>query len=201
MLSRSRLSRTLEIAIELLAKLRIRINPYYIFLEEITGSSLPHMEKGFEEYNIHHLGPQHMKIIAAMPARKPSEKELLNRLKKGNICIGVKHAGEFVAFSWYDLMESNIKGEKVKLKENEAYLFDIYTLPSYRGKGLAPYLRYQLYRELDKLGRHKLYSFSDYFNTPAIRFKEKLNAKKTELRLILSFKRWRINMRLKKYNE
>jgi hypothetical protein len=200
MLTRSLLNGTLETAIDFFAKIGISIDPYYIYREEISDRSIQHIEKGFEEYSIQRLEPQHMKIIVSMRPRFYSKKKLKRKLKKGNICLGVKHGDELVAYSWYSLSKSNIKGKKTKLENNEAYLFDMYTMPSYRGNGIAPYLRYQAYRELKKLGRKKLYSYTDYFNTPAMRFKEKLNAKKTELCLKLSFRRWSINKRLKKYS-
>ena len=71
---------------------------------------------------------------------------------------------------------------------------------SYRGKGIAPYIRYQLYKELTKLGRNKLYSISDFFNAPAIKFKKKLNAKSHKLILFIEiFNKWRFSLLIKKY--
>ena len=200
MLRGSLLNRTLETAIENFVKIGIKIDLYYIYLEEITNRNMQHIEKGFEEYSFHHLGPQDMKIIDSIQnGGWNSEKKLRKKLKKGNICLGIKHADKLVAYSWYTLKKCSFKGKKYKLKDNEAYLFDMYTLPSYRGKGIAPYLRYQAYRELEKLGRKKLYSCTTYFNIPAMRFKEKLNAKKTELCLKIRFRKWDINKRLRKY--
>ena len=93
-----------------------------------------------------------------------------------------------------------LDGYKFPLKDNEAYLFDAYTLMHFRGKGLAPYIRYQCYKELAKSDRHKLFSISNYFNTPSIKFKNKLNAKFLELRLSVElFRKWSFDLHLKKY--
>jgi hypothetical protein len=70
----------------------------------------------------------------------------------------------------------------------------------YRGKGIAPYIRYLGYKELERLGRTRLYSISIYFNTPAVNFKKKLGAEFLELRLrVRLFRKWERDVRVKKY--
>lgn len=71
------------------------------------------------------------------------------------------------------------EGKRIfRLKEDEAYLNFMYTYNEFRGQNLAPYLRYHCYKMLEKENKLKLYSISEYFNKPAINFKEKLKAKK-----------------------
>jgi GNAT superfamily N-acetyltransferase len=118
-----------------------------------------------------------MKVISAIPYRSLSEEQLLLRLEEGKLCFGAKHRGIPVAFTWCDMNECHYEGQRFRLKDDEAYLFDAYTLDSYRGRGIAPYIRYQLYKELAKLGRTALHSVSERFNSSSIRFKEKLNAR------------------------
>jgi len=77
-------------------------------------------------------------------------------------------------------------------------LFDLYTLISFRGRGIAPYLRYQMYKELFRLGRKRLYSISNRYNTASIRFKTKLNAKILYSGVHLELlKRWHVSSRVK----
>ncbi len=192
----------MRLILDVFDRIGIRIMPYYVVLEGLFNSTMPHLEKGFDEYKIGHLGTKDMKAISTIPTREfPVEKFLL-RLKEGKKCIGVKHQGEVVAFTWYNLDECHFKGYRFPLKKDEAYLFDAYTLVYFRGKGIAPYIRYQCYKELARLGRYKLYSISDYFNTPSIRFKKKLNAKILELGLYVELlKKWHFNAKLKKYTE
>ncbi|MFQ5963200.1 MAG: GNAT family N-acetyltransferase, partial [Candidatus Scalinduaceae bacterium] len=183
-----------------LGRIGIRINPYYVVLEGLFNGSLPHLETGFDEYDIGFLRPQDMRAISAIPGRNISEEKLLLRLKEGKKCFGIKYRGKLVAFSWCDLNEYTIGRHRFSLKENEAYLVDAYTLIPFRGKGIAPYIRYQLYKELAKSGRNKLYSISECVNTPSIRFKKKLNAKVIELDLYVRlFKKWHFNSRLRRY--
>jgi GNAT superfamily N-acetyltransferase len=170
--------------VDALNSLKIKLNPYIIFLEELSDNiASPQIDNEFNKYRILFLGPDDMEVIATLPERRPTEADLLSRLKEDKICIAIKLAQKIIAFTWYDLKECNIKGVRCLLKENEAYLFDAYTLPSYRGKGIAPFMRYRSYQELNNLCKYRLLSFSDYYNTPAIRFKEKLKAKPLELHL------------------
>ena len=107
------------------------------------------------------------------------------------MCLALKHQGRLVAFTWCDLNECTFRGHRFRLKDNEAYLFDMYTIEKYRGKGIAPYLRFQLYRELRKLGRVKLYSVSGYLNKSAVKFKDKLGAKQLKLGIYINLFEWK----------
>jgi ribosomal protein S18 acetylase RimI-like enzyme len=79
-----------------------------------------------------------------------------------------------------EFQELRYKATLINLKNNEAYLWNMYTKESYRGRNLAPYLRYKSYEMLKEMGRDVIYSISDSFNTPAIKFKEKLNAEEVK---------------------
>jgi len=112
----------------------------------------------------------------------------------------MKHGGVLVAFTWCDFENFSFESFCYDLSEDEAYLFDMYTLEAYRGKGVAPYLRYQFYRELALQGKKRLYSVSDCFNTPGIKFKLKLNARIIELGLLVElFGKWQFGRIIKKY--
>lgn len=119
---------------------------------------------------------------------------------QGFLCFALKLQGEIVATTWCNLVRSYDSYAYFPLKEDEAYLCNAYTLPIYRGKNAAPYLRYQVYKYLNGIGRNKFYSFTDFLNTPAVKFKEKLGARKLSLGLnIKLFNKWRRNITIKKY--
>ncbi len=185
-----------------LTKMGVRISPYYIILEGLRDKSVQHFKKGFDEYDIGFLSSKDMAEISTIPGpdRPFSELDLLQRLKKGQKCLGIKHSERIVAFRWFHLNNIDCSFCKISLKEDEAYLFDSYTIISCRGKGLAPYVSYQCYKELARLGRYNLYSIVECINTPSIKFKMKLNAEIIELCLYVElFKKWRFNTRLKSY--
>lgn len=98
-------------------------------------------------------------------------------LRSGKRCFGLKDQGRLVAKMWIDLDEINSVLYSRPLTANEAYLFDAFSSEAYRGQNLAPFLRVRCYQQIRALGRTQIYSISDYTNTPARRFKEKLGAR------------------------
>jgi GNAT superfamily N-acetyltransferase len=65
----------------------------------------------------------------------------------------------------------------------QAYLFDMYVAPRYRGLRLAPLLRRRILRELADAGRSHCYSLSLAGNRSTRRFKARLGAREVELRI------------------
>ena len=108
-----------------------------------------------------------------------------DRISDGCLCFGVKYCEEIIAYTWCDLKRCNHKPLPFKLKNTEAYLFDMYTFKAYRGKNIAPFMRHQLYSHLNKMGRTDFFSVSEVFNTPSIRFKRKLGAYPSKLYLYI----------------
>lgn len=180
-----------RIFIDGLDKLGIQIHLIYLTREGITGGVPPQQQDGLEGYEIRFLGPEDMTEMAKIPYRPASDQELRSRLKDGNLCLGAKRNGRLVAFTWCNLTCCTSEGCTFPLNDDEAYLFDAYTSSDSRGQGLAPGLRYRLYEELARMGRTKLYSVTDRYNTPALRFKLKLGAVilKSNWQVTL-FKRW-----------
>ena len=125
-----------------------------------------------------------------------------DNLNRGHKCLGLKINGNIAAFTWcrFDIFDfPRTKG--FALRENEAYLYDMYVLRAYRGLNIAPLLRYSCYKELTKIGRTVLYSFSDVSNRPAIRFKKKLDARIMGLYLYIRIgKNLRWKVKLKTYD-
>ena len=183
-----------------LARGGINIAPYYIYIEQDFGQPPPGFSERFKDYEVAFLTSDDMKVIANMPGRDVSEAQLIERLENGNLCIGVKHNSNLVGFTWCHLTEITIKGNEKPLKDDEAYLFDAYTMVPYRGKGIAPFIRYQSYQKLADLGKTKLYSVTGVFNVSAINFKKKLNAIIFEKhRYIEVFRKWNCTLLVKKY--
>lgn len=184
-----------------LARIGILISPYYVVMEGLSNKSYPNLEKGLKDYDVTFLESEDMEAISAIPGREESEEELLNRLEKGDLCLGIKQNRDLAAFTWCNLTEFAVKGNKKPLKPDEAYLYDAYTLASFRGRGLAPFIRYQLYKELAKLGKQKLYSVSGSLNKSSLRFKKKLNAMIIEKHMYIEiFNKWKYSYLLEKYD-
>jgi len=191
----------IQTLLSLLGKLGFYMTPFYVHLEGNFGQDCDDLSEGFAECEALFLGPREMKTIAELPYRKESKEELLIRLDEGKKCFAVKCNGDLAAFTWCDFERCNSSLYSFKLEENEAYLFDAYTLIPFRGRKIAPYLRCKCYQALEALGINKFYSITLYFNEPAVRFKKKLHARPIMLAIHMRlFKKWRWTWKIKSYN-
>ena len=168
----------LRVSIDTVSKIGLRIEPFDLFLEGLGRVEPPRPPRSLDNVSTSFLTSGDMAELAAMPGRDFSQKDLEARLRSGQLCLGVRHRGRIIAFTWCNLNECRIEKHRLfDLRADEVSLFDAYTLDEYRGRELAPWMRYRCYEEMAKLGRHRCYSVTIIFNTPAIRFKEKLGAK------------------------
>ena len=119
-------------------RLGLYARPYYVVLERRGVKNLPIVRPELESFEMRPLNERDMHLMAAIPDRRFPEEALLKRLKEGKRCFGIKCKGQIAAFTWVDFRECGVSATRYPLNENEAYLFDAYTLPSFRGKGLAP---------------------------------------------------------------
>ena len=181
-----------------LIRIGIEFTPYYIFQESIEFTEIPD-NKDTTNYSSGLLGPQDMKMIGTRETGF-SESNLLGFLESGLKCIAIKNNNEIAAFMWINFTELSYKSTNIQLKNNEAYLWFMHTFDAYRGNNLAPNLRYKSYEILKEMGRDFLYSISDSFNSPAVRFKQKLNARKLKLVLFIQlFNKFRWSFILKSF--
>lgn len=186
----------------IIARLGIRITPYCLFMEILSPENPPRRPAGFESYEVSFLGMEEMQVMAQLTDRIFSEEFLVQRLKDGHKCLGLKKDNKLLAFTWCNLKEATLQYNQFSLKKDEAYLFDGYTRRDYRGKGLAPFLRYHLYKKLGKIDRTTFYSYSKCFDLSAVRFKQKLRAKKKKLIVIVElFGKWNFSFLLKSYQQ
>ena len=171
----------LRVLFDGIAKLGLRLTPYYVVSEGIWGNSIPALEKEREDYTPRLLDEDDMKLLNRLRPKAISVEQLIQRLKDGHFCLGLIHEGKVVAFNWANPHESSGSLCRFRLFANEAYLYDMFTVHAHRGKKLAPYLRCQTYRLLSRKGMTQIYSISDAFNTPSVRFKKRLNARFVKL--------------------
>ena len=182
-----------------LSRIGLEFRPYYWVLEGSENCAQPEIKGNVSEYSLEFLGRDDMKTIG-QKASGYEEEVLLEQIEKGKKCIGLKHKGEIAAFMWLDFEECNFTPNYIRLKENEVYLFSMYTMDIYRGKNLAPYLRCKSYEMLRELGKDTFYSISEYFNYSTIKFKNKLKAKHLKLILYIElFKKFHRSITLRKY--
>ncbi len=183
-----------------LSKIGLEFRPYYFEVTYAEECESPKIKGNTLEYSLKYLGSKEVEIISSSGIGYFNLHEKLEKLSEGQICIGLMHKGKIVAYNFIELKEFSLKGKIVKLKKNEAYLSSMYTVKSYRGRSLAPYLRYQICMSLREEGRIMAYSVCDYFNYPSIKYKRKLNTKYLKLFLYIQlFNYFRWNLKLKDY--
>lgn len=182
------------------AKIGLDFDPFYWVLEASSPCQQPEIkDENPSKYIFDHIALDEI-IEIGKTKRGMSKEELLRGYQEGQICIGLRHDNEIAAYMFIELNDFNYNRKKFELKDNEAYLLNMYTFESYRGKNLAPYLRYKSYGLLKDLGRDRVYSVSAYFNRSTIKFKKKLNAKHTKLFLyVILFGKYHSHFLLRTY--
>lgn len=117
--------------------------------------------------------------------------KLIDWFQQGKLCYGIRDQSRLIAKMWCDLDEFNYPPNYRRLGSDEVYLYAAFADPEYRGHSLAPMMRAKGYEALRELGRNKFYSYTDFFNTAARRFKAKLGARNEALRIYLElFGKW-----------
>ncbi len=180
-----------------LVRIGIKITPYYWVQEGINPCEVPEIYGILSDYTTEFIGPEEIKEITEDMGTYSVE-GLLAYYNAGKKCLGLKYKGKLASFMFINLTECDFTPQIITLKNDEAYLVYMYTMKAFRGKNLAPYLRYKSYDILKKMGRNKIYSVSAFFNSSAVRYKEKLNAKNLKLALYIEiFKkiRWKFNLK------
>jgi hypothetical protein len=160
----------------------ISIEPFYV-IQEGVGATTP-LEWGdrYRRYTTCFLGEEDMPLAAKCSGG--SIEIYLDRLARGHECFGVRDGDRIVALMWCDPKRFHL-AYSFDLKDNEVYLYAATTDRSDRGRNLAPYMREHAYRALRNRGIDVFYSASDFFNAPAVRFKQKLGAKFLKLCLLV----------------
>ena len=170
--------------IERLRGVGVNLNPYLLFREGVRPHQIDWPELALEFPSCVLDAPDMAAVANCVPWSTPER--IQARLDKGHLCILLKHGERIAGYTWADFHEVNDSACDYELHPGEAYLYDAFIAPEFRGRSLAPYMRAESYRHLRDAGRHTFYSISDYFNAPAIKFKEKLNAE--AIRLYLQIK-------------
>jgi hypothetical protein len=159
------------------SRLGITIVPYYFFKESNDFSSCanfkPILDQPFETI---FLDRNNVDLIKGFDNLPQVESDFQKLWDKGCSCIGLKSEGSILAYVWFDLLRCNYEYLSFELKNNEAYVFGFHTARHMRGRNIAPFLRVVLCAHLLSLDRNRIYSITERFNTPAMKYKKKIKA-------------------------
>jgi hypothetical protein len=162
-----------------LSRLGITIVPYYLFEESDDFlKTLPHvkpiLDQPFEKLILDRGNSDLLRGFECLPEVENEFEKLWDR---GCTCVCLVSGDSILAYGWFDLTRCNYEHLSFELKNNEAYIFGFRTAKNMRGRNLALFLGTILYPHLQSLGRNRFYSITEKFNTPAMRIKEKRDAK------------------------
>lgn len=176
----------------------IQLIPYYIMEEFYDGQKKLNVPLGKEDTETSILTRDDMELLGNDKESAETTEELIQWIEGGCLCLAIRYKGEIAAYSWCDLNYLSIKCRIVALKPNEAYLFDARTYKAFRGKNLAPYVRYELCKLLNNRGINRFISITLWSNTASMKFKQKLGAKPIELFLYIGFfRKFHVHFRLR----
>ncbi len=181
-----------------LVKIGFKISPYY--LVEEGSVELPEFEcEQYPGYSVAYLDYDDIERIAGLEREFYTADLIKRRMERGFRCLTVRKEGTIQAFTWFNLKECDYEGHRFTLNEHEAYLQDAYVFMEYRGLRLAPFIRYQAYKELKEIGRTRLYSITELVNDQSTKFKKKLKARFVYLGLYIRlFNKWHLSFPLRK---
>ncbi len=188
--------------LQLLKSAGIVFEPYYFYQEGpfVPGTANP-PEHG-NDFVFAEIGMESFPEISSIDSLNPSREELTSRFLEGGRCFALKQGDRVVAFSWCNTKTITFDPCRRPLGPREAYLYGAETLFEFRGMRLQPYLRSLCYRELRGEGRDVVYSYSDYFNYPALRFKERLGSRILFVGLhVTIFGKWKWSTILRRMGE
>lgn len=194
----------LQELLDLLAKRRVVLYPYFITVESHAASLSPAADPRF---SFRELGPEDAPQIVRITLR-PRNVAALCALMSTARCIGAFCDGQLAGYSWAEHSCVPVVGTGgqclFELEPNEAYLFDMYVAPQYRGSRLAGLLRREMYQALALSGTSRCYSITLAGNRSSRKFKERLGAQEAELRFYAQLRLGRlpgIDFRVRRLSE
>ena len=169
------------------------LHPFFLTVEDIQPDARPVIEIN-PAYTFRELNEDDLPLIHAL--RPDMDIERYGRfLREGKRCFGLIDKGHLIAKMWIDFDHLNTFLMDRPLNPDEAYLFDAFSNPDYRGQNLAPYLRLRCYDAARAENCQKIYSVTDFINTAARGFKAKLGAKQEGLYLVWQLRRYGFNQK------
>ncbi len=163
--------------LQLLESIGVLIQPYFFYQENLHLHLDLSRGARFDGYHFSEVGPGQVEGIAGLDPNSDSRDSILHEFRLGRRCFALRHHGRIVAASWCDTHEINFTPLRRRLEHHEAYLYRTETLYAYRGRDVAAFLRSKIYDLLLADDRDVLYSYTDYFNHSAVRFKKKIGAR------------------------
>lgn len=180
-----------------LTRFGLDIAPYYWESEGLDCKELK-IKGDLGDYEVVHIKAEEIGITHGLMGLDSDE--LKEEIRNGQLCMGLKYQNEIAAVVFAGFNDFTFKHRFFELKNNQAYISNLYTFEAHRGKNLAPFLRYQSYKVLKEKGVDEIFSITSYFNTSSLRANKKMGIEHLRLFLHIGlFKRFHWNYILRRY--
>lgn len=128
-----------------------------------------------------------------MLRRQADRGEILERFGQGHRCIIARHEGDIVHACWvgYGRVRIDYLSVEIRLGSDEAYVYDAYTAPEWRGRNLTMLRRAFLSRHMSISGIRKLIAVVVPENRPAVKAVLKGGYRRTGTLACFRLGRWR----------
>jgi GNAT superfamily N-acetyltransferase len=180
--------------LHVLWRMGIRVSPFLVSSNEFksTGLDTHTFETGFEGLD---------RIEEILLVEPGSDREEIYRwFEEGRLCFGLRDEGRLIAKMWCDLETFHFPPAYRQLDKVEVYFYAACVLEKYRGRNIALLMRSACCEALSTMGYKRYLSYTDYFNYPARRFKEKRGDRDESLQVhVKLFDRWSRTWTLKYY--
>ncbi len=128
-----------------------------------------------------------------------SEIKFKTLLKQGCSCIYAERQGEMIGYCWFHPGRVMYDYLNYELKQDEAYAFGFWTAG--HARWVAPGLANIVHRHLRSLGKTRIYSVTEQFNTPVKALRGKLRSALCRLYVHIGlFGKIQVNILLKDYS-
>lgn len=169
----------------ILMRLGFDIDPFVVTQEKLDYCKKPNLKENANLYSFRTLSAKEIENHYLLIGMDSCALEVL--LTSNHTAFGLFYQNQLAAYMMARFENYEFKSKGFWLEEDEAYMCGAYTYHDFRGKGLAPYLRFKCYEVLSEQGISKFVSITQYFNRPSLKYKAKLNAKYKNIYLYLEF--------------
>jgi GNAT superfamily N-acetyltransferase len=156
---------------DLLSKFKIFIFPFNLYCFEVEEEGevyLPPKPEQLAGFRCEILGRDSIQALAAIPKKGNTLEEVTRRFDIGEVCYGMLTGDTIAGYCWFNLKECTSKLYNFSFEGRKAaYLYDLYVLPEYRGRGLSPFLVTEIYPWARDEEFEQVYATINLFNNPS----------------------------------
>lgn len=154
----------------------IKIVPYNLYLESNNYlDPVNFMERIKKICELKIISADNYDSLAEIDYLAEFKRKFLTLLDEGSSCMYVLSRGRVIGYCWFNLKYCAYDYFSFTLQDDEAYAFNFWT--SKNSRWVAMFLASSVHDYLRSLGKNRIYSVTETFNTPAMNLRKKLRSR------------------------